>query len=214
MKALRHTLVSDGPTDANLIPIIDWTLKRIAGVQLSEGKQANFWQLPEKPQNATARMQKAVELFPCEVLFVHRDAEKELPEIRYEEISQAFNQAGIQLPAVAVVPVRMLEAWMCFDEAAIRKAAGNPNGKAPLNLPALKRIESRADPKGDLKVALLAASELSGRRLKKFNTANAFWRIMDFVEDFSPLRGLPSFQAFENSIKSLKDNNMKPGFYG
>ena len=213
MKVLRHTLVSDGPTDANLIPIIDWTLKQAAGVQLSEGRHADFWRLPEKPQNTTERMLKAVELFPCEILFVHRDAEKALPQTRYDEVRIAFDQAGVRLPAVAVVPVRMLEAWLCFDESAIRKASGNPNGKSPLNLPTLKRAESRPDPKKDLKEALLNASELSGRRRKKFNTAAAFWRVVDFIEDFSPLRELPSFQAFEKSIKALKDNNWKAGFY-
>ena len=213
MKVIRHTLVSDGPTDANLIPIIDWTLKHAAGIPLSEGVRADFWRLPEKPPNATNRLLKAAEIFPCDVLFVHRDAEKDLPQVRCDEIRQAFDLAGLQLPAVAVVPVRMLEAWLCFDEDAIRKAAGNPNGKVPLNLPSLKRVESRPDPKEDLREALLTASELAGRRRKKFNTTSAFWRVVDFIEDFSPLRELPAFLAFERSIKSLKDNDWKPGFY-
>ena len=37
MKRIHHTLVSDGISDANLIPIIDWTLKRVAGVALTQG---------------------------------------------------------------------------------------------------------------------------------------------------------------------------------
>jgi hypothetical protein len=214
MKVIRHTLVSDGPTDANLIPIIDWTLKHAAGVQLTEGVHAEFWRLPKKPQTITERLLKANELFPCEVLFVHRDAEKESPQVRFDEIRQAFDKAGVQLPVIAVVPVRMLEAWLCFDEDAIRKASGNPSGKIMLNLPTMKRVESRPDPKADLKEALLIASERQGRRRKKFDTAAAFWRIVDCIEDFSPLRELPSFQVFENSIKTLKDNNWKAGFYG
>ena len=108
----------------------------------------------------------------------------------------------------------MLEAWLCFDERAIRNAAGNPNGKAPLGLPSLKRVESRPDPKEDLRKALLAACELSGRRLKKFNTAAAFWRIVDYIDDFTPLRELSAFQAFEKSIKNLKQNDWKPDLYG
>lgn len=213
MKALRHTLVSEGPTDANLIPIIDWTLKYAAGVPLSEGVRADFWRLPKKLQNTTDRLLKAVELFPCEILFVHRDADRELPQARHDEIRHAFDKARIQLPAVAVIPVRMLEAWLCFNEDAVRKASGNPTGKSPLHLPTLKRIETRPDPKADLREALLTASELAGRRRKKFNSAAAFWRVVDFIEDFSPLRELPSFLAFENSIKSLQDNDWKPGFY-
>ena len=216
MKVLRHTLVSDGATDANLIPIIDWTLKQIGGVPLSEGMRAEFGRLSKPPKGLADKLVKAIELHPCDVLFVHRDAEKQSAESRVAEIRDALAALPrkIQPPAVAVVPVRMLEAWLCFDEIAIRNAAGNPNGKAPLGLPSLKRVESRPDPKEDLRKALLAASELSGRRLKKFDTAAAFWRVVDCIENFSPLRELPAFQAFEKSIVSLKQNDWKPDFYG
>lgn len=206
-------MVSDGSTDANLIPIIDWVLKHSAGVQLSEGQHADFFRLHQKPRNAVERLLCAVDNYPCEVLFIHRDAEKEEPQVRFDEIKQAFQRARLQLPAVAVVPVRMLEAWMCFDENAVRMASGNPNCDIPLNLPKLKRIESRPDPKQDLKEALLAASGLAGRRLKKFNANAAFWRLVDCIEDFSALRELPSFRAFEDSVKSLSANGWKPGFY-
>jgi len=214
-KILRHTLVSDGPTDANLIPIIDWTLKQIGGITLSEGVRAEFVRLPKPPDGLTDKMIKAIDFHPCDVLFVHRDAEKQSSESRVVEIGEALAAMprDKQLPAVAVVPVRMLEAWLCFDERALRSAAGNPNGLAPLGLPSLKRVESRPDPKEDLRKALLAACELSGRRLKKFDTARAFWRIVDYIEDFSPLRGLQAFQAFESAVKKLKANDWKPGFY-
>lgn len=214
MKALRHTLVSDGRTDANLIPIINWTLKHAAGIELAEGVQAELWRLPAKPKNKPEQLLMAVELHPCDVLFFHRDAEKEPPRVRFDEIRKAFEKAGIQLPVVAVVPVRMLEAWLCFDEDAIRRASGNPNGKASLELPTIRRAELCSDPKAELKEALLVASELAGRRRQKFNTAAAFWRIVDFIDDFSPLRELPSFLAFEGSIKALHDNGWKAGFYG
>jgi hypothetical protein len=214
MKVIRHTLVSEGSTDANLIPIIDWTLKHTAGLPLSQGKRAEFWRLSKKPGSLGERILKAVELDPCEILFIHRDADGELPQARVGEIRQAIEQAGIKMPAVAIIPVRMLEAWLCFNEVTIRKASGNPNGKVPLNLPAMKRVESRPDPKRDLREALLTASERSGRRRKRFDTAAAFWLIVDGIEDFSPLRELPSFQAFERSVKFLKDNNLRPGFYG
>jgi hypothetical protein len=213
MKILRHTLVSDGPTDANLIPIINWTLKHAAGIQLPEGMRAEFWRLPEKPRNLAERLVKAVELFPCDLLCVHRDAEKELPQTRLDEIRLAFDEASVRLPVLAVVPVRMLEAWLCFDEGAIRQASGNPRGHSKLKLPKLRHAESHPNPKADLLEALLAASELSGRRRKKFDTSAAFWRIVDCIEDFSPLRELPSFQAFENSVRSFKKNNWQPGFY-
>ena len=216
MKVLRHTLVSDGTTDANLIPIIDWCLKHIGGVTLSQGVRAEFRRLPQQPKNLAERLAKAIELHPCDVLFVHRDTEKQSSEMRLNEVREAFANLPRQKqpPAVAIVPVRMLEAWLCFDELAIRNAAGNPNGRAALGLPSLKRCEARPDPKEDLQKALLAACELTGRRLKKFNTAAAFWRIVDHIEDFSPLRELAAFRSFEESINRLKQNDWKPDFYG
>lgn len=217
MKVLQHTLVAEGTTDANLIPIIDWVLRHVGEVALSQGKRAEFWRLPNKPSGLADRMAKAIELFPCDVLFVHRDSDGEPHDTRIEEIRETFGaiqNQGIKVPAVAVVPVRMMEAWLCFDEQAIRKAAGNPNGTSRLALPSLQRVESRPDPKADLRQALQTASGLSGRRLKKFNAATAFWRIVDYIEDFSPLRELSAFQSFERSIKALKESNWKPGLYG
>ena len=150
MNALRHTLVCDGTSDANLIPIIDWTLREIGEVKVSQGVRAEFWRLREKPDGLVERLIRAVELFPCEVLFIHRDAERETLSKRSEEIREAVDvaaQKGVSLPAVAVIPVRMLEAWLLFDESAIRHAAGNPNGEAPLDLPQQSRVESCPDPK-------------------------------------------------------------------
>ena len=211
---LRHTLVSEGTTDANLIPIINWALKQSAGVQLPDGVRAEFWRLPQKPKGMVNKMLKAVEFYPCDVLFVHRDSDTKAPHVRHDEIRIAFAKAKVEMPVIAVVPVRMLEAWLCFSENAVRQAAGNPQGTVKLNLPSLKRVESRPDPKADLKDALLSASELTGRRRNKFDTSAAFWRLVDCIEDFSPLRALPSFQSFEKSLASLKENGWKTGFYG
>ena len=217
MKHIHHTLVSDGTSDANLIPIIDWTLKQVAGDALPQGVRAEFWRFPRKPERLPEKIIQAIEHYPCDVLFVHRDAEKQTPQGRVQEIQDAFataEQCGVRVPAVAVVPVRMLEAWLCFDEAAIRKAAGNPNGKQRLGLPDGKHVEARPDPKSDLKKALLAASELRGRRLKKFNTTTAFWRIVDYIEDFSPLRKLPAYMKFEAAVERMKNSGWSPGFHG
>ena len=151
------------------------------------------------------------------MLFVHRDAEKQAPSLRHEEIRDAVEAAAKErnpIPAVAVVPVRMLEAWLLIDESAIRSAAGNPNGKQSLDIPALKRLEDLPCPKENLRTALRTASGLQGRRLKKFNVSRAFWRITDYLEDFARLRQLPAFCQLEESVKRLCQNNLKPGFYG
>src|SRR6266850_5271745 len=213
MQPLRHTLVSDGATDANLIPIINWTLREVANEPLAEGIRADFWRLPRPPQDLAGRIKSEVELYPSDVLFVHRDAEREQAAVRHREILDALNDArnaNCKIPAVAIVPVRMLEAWLLFNERAIRNASGNPNGTARLNLPLLRAIEARPDPKKDLREALICASELEGRRRKKFGASQALWRVVDFIDDFSPLRQLTAFRNFEDTVKRLQASHWTP----
>jgi hypothetical protein len=217
MPSLRYTLLSDGPTDANLIPIINWTLREAADLLVAEGNWADLRRLPRPPVSFAERIESAFDLFPCDVLFIHRDAEREEPERRHAEIRNAVNQAinnGFEVPAVAIVPVRMTEAWLSFDENAIRNAAGNPNGDVALNLPPLSKTEAVPDPKSGLRTALTVASGLTGRRRKKFNDSRALWRIVDFIEDFSSLRQLSAFQVFEETVRALNANAWQPGFYG
>ena len=217
MPPLRYTLLSEGTTDTNLIPIINWTLREVADVPVAEGIRANLQKLRRPPVSFVERIKSAVDLFPCNVLFIHRDADGGQPEERHAEIRKAINQAtsdGCKVPAVAVVPVRETEAWLIFDERAIRNAAGNPNSDVPLNLPSLSKVEGRPNPKSDLRTALISASGLNGRKRKKFRASQAFWRIVDFIDDFSPLRQLRAFRVFEESIRRLKSSEWKTGFYG
>jgi hypothetical protein len=98
----------------------------------------------------------------------------------------------------------MTEAWLLIDEAAIRKAAGNPNGRAVLRRPPLAQLERVPDPKSALKELLVTASERQGRRLDQFRR-NLNWyvqRVADLVYDFAPLRQLPAFQAFERDTRA------------
>ena len=96
------------------------------------GRWADFSHMPRQNDNA-ARWRIAFEFYPCDVLFVHRDAEAQLPAFRREEVTRAL--AHTEIPHVPVIPVRMTEAWLLADENAIRRAAGNPNGDEELNLP-------------------------------------------------------------------------------
>jgi len=104
---------------------------------------------------------------------------------------------------VCVVPVRMQEAWLLFDESAIRRAAGNPTAHMPLRLPRLADVEELADPKSILHDALRTASGLRGRRLKAFSPHRAAHLAGDYIRDFSPLRGLPAFRALEAEIEAV-----------
>jgi len=210
MDEIRYTLVSNGSSDRALIPILTWALREKGGVTRIQAEWADLGRLSKPPQTLRDRILKATELYPCDLLFVHRDAERQEPEKRYEEIRNAIHEAtsqGFRTPAVCVVPIQMTEAWLLFDEAAIRRAAGNPNGKNPLNIPGLSEIEQIPDPKDILFGILREASGLTGRRLKKYNLAESRIRITELISDFSPLRQLCAFQKLEKKISTLKRNS-------
>jgi hypothetical protein len=144
------------------------------------------------------RIPVALRLFPCELLFVHRDAEGEPLAIRLGEIGSAMGQLHPNF--VPIIPVRMTEAWLLSDEAAIRSAAENRAGQMALNLPSKKNWESAPDPKKILFDALIVASEKSGRALSKFKPQRQRPLIAQRTRDFSGLRGLPSFDFFETQL--------------
>jgi ATP-dependent Clp protease ATP-binding subunit ClpA len=210
MTPFRFTLRGDGPSDDMLLPVIRWVLmQHLKDVPL-DGQFADWRALPRKPVDLADEIAASLKLFPCDLLVVHRDVETKLREERVEEIRKAVEKAGGTRggipPHVCVIPVRMSEAWMLFDEQAIRCAAENPNGKCKLNLPPLKRVESIADPKGILNKALITASELSGRRLEKFVRPGRARRVAEAIENFTPLRQLPAFKLFEADIRALAES--------
>lgn len=149
------------------------------------------------------RIQRALELYSCDLLFVHRDAEDVGLDDRKAEIEVALEEATSSVPAVCVVPVRMSEAWFLFDPEAIRRAANNPSGTQELGLPALKHLENLKDPKAELKRALKLASGLSGRRLEKFEPEPALYRLPFFIQTYEPLRELPAFVSFRQELTEV-----------
>ena len=195
---LRYTLITDGRSDRALIPILNWLLIDLGFNGVIDAKWADFSSLLRPPKSLVEKINLAIDLYPCDLLFIHRDAEKEPRENRMQEIKSAVAESSISdLPVVCVIPVRMLEAWLLFDEAAIRKAAGNPNGKCALQLPALNRVEDLPNPKEELLELLQKACELRGRQLKKFNSREKIHRLADVIDDFSPLYELSAFQKLE-----------------
>ena len=203
MVPFRYTLLADGTSDRCLIRIIDWILeKHPIGQQRSiRGLFADPRLLHEPEKRLPARILQAVAEFPCDVLFVHRDAEGVPADERISEIKAAAAEAKLSAH-IPVVPVRMTEAWLLLDERAIRMAAGNPNGTVPLPIPS-RHAEELLDPKRVLNECLVAASEKSGRRKARFKRDISLrrQRVAAFVDDFSPLRGLSAFTRFERDTK-------------
>ena len=199
MKVLRITLLADGSSDRVLVRVIEWVLAELKVAAIVQW--ADLRTLPTPPTGLANRALKALDLYPAEILVVHRDAERESLAGRVDEMAAAL--AGLSVKRVCVVPVRMTEAWFLFDERAIREAANNPNGTEPLDLPDLAEVEGIPDPKETLKEALRRASGHHGHRLAKFDTGKAFHRLADRVGAFAPLRRLAAFTRFEAEARRV-----------
>jgi hypothetical protein len=194
---IRATLVTDGSSDIALVRPLEWLCAQWTDEEVPI-HWADLRGISGRHPTLQDRLSTAVHLYPCDLLFVHRDAEHQRADLRYEEIKIANNTGR---PHVCVVPVRMQEAWLLLDEPALREAAGRPSGTNALNLPPAERWESLPNPKDVLHTALRAASGASGRRAKTFRPTQAVHRLADLVTDWSPLRRLSAFRRLENDVK-------------
>ena len=191
---LRWTLAADGTSDRALMPVITHLLGSIPTLQDIDivAQFAGFVGF-----DLARRVQEAVRRFPCDILFVHRDAENAGLDARHSEICAATANATPNI--VPTIPVRMTEAWLLIDARAIRKAADNPNGTIELEMPDVLTLEGIPNPKALMSDLLIRASEKSGRRRRRF-TAEIAWRrarVAMLIEDFSALRHLPAFNCVQ-----------------
>jgi hypothetical protein len=204
VSTLEYTLVADGSSDRALLPILSWLLRSLGVSSGIDPKLADFRFLHKPPRSLRDRVRQSIAYYPCHLLFVHRDAETEPREARVDEIRRAVEEVCRDLdsvaPAVCVVPVRMMEAWLLADEAAIREAADNPQGRHPIDLPNLGRLEDLPDPKQVLHDLLRTASGYTGRRRRNMNTHARVLRVSERITDYSRLRQLPAFRALEQDL--------------
>ena len=204
MTELRYTLVTDGSSDIALIPILTWLLKENGVAYAIQPAWADLNRIPHQERRRLEdKIRWGLELYPCDLLFVHRDAERESRENRVNEIGTAIQSVVISVPRICVVPVRMQETWLLFDESAINNAAGNPSNRHSLNLPAINRLEELPDPKTALHDRLRQASNLRGRRLSGFPVSEYARRVTQYIQDFSLLRRLSAFTALESEIEQI-----------
>src|SRR5436305_15315013 len=89
-----------------------------------------------------------------------------------------------------------------FDEAAIRLASGNHNGKVPLEIPPLSRLKDKPDPRL-LHDLLISASEFTGRRRRSFDARRCALRVAALLDDFAPLRQPSAFRALESDVQRI-----------
>lgn len=209
MVAIRITFAADGRSDRSLIHPLRWA---VANALRARGAQTfvEFAFAEVHPTPLEQRLRHALDLYPCHLLLIHRDAENEDPEVRHREIDRAAVSAAGDIARVSVIPVRMSEAWLLIDEPSIRIAAGHPSGRVPLELPPVSGLESTADPKRVLREAILAASEARGRRRARLqrDLPVRILRVAELIEDYSPLRRLSAFRRFEAELGQVLDDHL------
>ena len=210
MNELTYTLITDGSSDRALEPILTWLLRQFLKEDVAiQSEWADLRRIPDPPKKLHDKIVVALDMYsPCNILFIHRDAEKDPLEKRVQEIRAAEKIAANSLkatiplpPIVCVIPIRMIESWLLFDEVAIREATGNRRGKQELNLPKPAEIEKIADPKAKLHESFRKA-DFHSRHGKKSNIpSNA--RLAAMIDNFAPLRTLSAFQELEKELKII-----------
>ncbi len=96
----------------------------------------------------------------------------------------------------------MTEAWLLLDESAIRRVAGKPDGRMPIGLPQMARVEKLPDPKSTLRQVLEAASGLEGRKMKLFKSRFGEHRrlLLERLDIHGPVQDLCAWRALEASL--------------
>lgn len=195
---IRFLLVCEGSSDTQLASHILRLLETLGHRQIDFDTSIRGRLLVDKVRNG-------LNLAPdYDILFVHLDADNARPDARYREIDQAVQLSQFGGPWVRIVPVRMTEAWLLLDEAAIRRAVQKPDGRAPLFLPSANEVERRADPRSILNDALRDASETRGRRRERLEAKLSTLRdnMLEALPVGGPLELLPSWTRFRDETQA------------
>lgn len=196
---MRYTLVTDGSSDRTLISIVNWALRNVGFAGPIDPSWADLRRVrPLQRLDLRARILTSIELYPCDLILVHRDGEREHRDTRVAEILASAPPSPQTVP---VVPIRMTEAWLLHDVNAIREAAGNPNGTDELDLPSLETMEQVPDPKEVLYTALRNACGLNIRRRATLDVFQRTHRVAELITDFAALYRLSAFVAFQDDLR-------------
>ena len=196
----RFLLVCEGSSDAPLA----FHIQRLFE---SCGHPRPDFNISRDGRRLVDKIRSGLDLAPqYDVLFVHRDADRASADARYREITGAVQQAECDGQWVGIVPVRMTESWLLL-EVAIRRAAGNPNGRIELDLPSPAEAERMADPKSALRLAIIVGAEVQGRRRRALAKRLPGIRdqLLENLPVGGPLEQLQSWTRFrDDTVAALK----------
>jgi hypothetical protein len=203
---VRFLLVGEGSSDRALVAPLEKLCLQL-GASEAKGVAPDMGRRHLKPGHRVVdKLHSALSLEPnADLVFIHRDADDADPSPRHQEIEQAVAELASMPPWVGVVPVQMSEAWAMLDEQAIRRAADNPSGRVPLDIPKPKHVERIADPKSYLDDLLIKASGESGRRLDRFKRKLSARRflLLDQLDLDGPIRYVPAWNRLCDDLRPV-----------
>ena len=206
--------MAEGSSDRMLLAPLRWLFRELGIDEPGpEIVRIPFERMPNPPDSLERRIRHVLDEGGWDLVLVHRDSDadrttsRRVKEIREAEArARAALERASVVPVIPLVPVRATEAWLLFDERAIRSAAGNPDSRIPLGLPGLAGIEREGRPKERLHDALRAASGTTGRRRRKFEAGVACHRIEEFVESWQALERLPAFVELKDRLRAALES--------
>jgi hypothetical protein len=136
------------------------------------------------------------------ILLVHHDGDSNYADVLAKKIDPLVAAVARTLPGrpcVPVVPVRMTEAWVLADQAAVRFALGASPSTRMIDLPASPRVAERvAKPKLTLSQAIERVASATRSRRKK--SVAELLPVIAQRASLDRLREAPSFARFERDV--------------
>ena len=208
---VHFILIAEGSSDDSLVAHLEGLCVE-AGADEVTGTAPDLRRLRSPVGHTVAAKLKAcLELEPqANLVLIHRDADSRDPRPRLQEIEGAVSECGLRVQWAPVVPAQETEAWLLLDQDAIRRGVGRPSGRCALGLPDPDSVEDLSNPKKCLEEALVAAAEVTGRRLVKVRGQFSSHRrqLLTRLPVGGRLSGVPSWvrmqAAIEDALNALR----------
>ena len=209
MRLLSSALYCEGPSDAVFLrPLLLRLCETIAADARAPVEIPDVIDLIDEPEHrsrprderiaAAARAAEGAWI----ILFIHADADARDPQAAMAErvqpaIDRLARDLGTSRKAVAVVPIRMTEAWLLADIDAFRSVLGTTLDAGALGLNVAHGVERMTDPKARFRRAIAAARP----RVRAGQLASYRARLGEAVS-LEQLRRLTAFRTLEHDFRT------------
>lgn len=208
MRWLGTALYAEGPTDTRFLqPLLQRACAQMCLTGCSAPVEVSDV-LDLQPLPATrgqARGQRIVSAAreardAWSILFIHADADSDQERAIQERVepARALLQAEWGAHSVAVVPVRMTEAWVLADFQALKSAFGTTMSEHELGLVdvAAHGPDRLTDPK-----ATLAAAFRASRGKRRARSVATYFGLIGETASFDQLRRLAAYRRMEGELR-------------